>query len=201
MFWKFKAKHFDFDKGACFTDIDHDSLNDIISSHFQGKKIVGDAGENFLKGTWGDDFIVANNGNDCIFGQIGDDFILGNGGDDYIEGGWGDDSLHAGPGDDFVKAGRGDDYISGGFGHDTLIGGSGCDTFLIKVSKPFLGESFDTILDFRIGTDKLELNGGDQTLASFVDVGHDVLVLYDGVEMALLKGVNHIPADTDVFFG
>lgn len=184
----------------CKITLDCDWLNDFISGWFPGKKIVGDNAANELKGTWGDDFIVASDGDDVIYGKLGDDFILGNGGNDKIYGGWGDDEILGGVDDDYVEGGCGDDFISGDRGDNLLSGGKGDDTFQLKVAEGYLGECFDTITDFEIGSDRLVLLGGDESLVSFVDTGDDVSVLYDGVEVALLLGVDSIPGDTGLFF-
>ena len=56
-----------------------------------------------------------------LVGNAGDDTIRGLGGSDYIEGGSGDDVIYGGDGDDYLLGREGKDVIYGGDGNDTLI--------------------------------------------------------------------------------
>ena len=67
-------------------------------------------------------------------------------------------------GDDDIAGLGGNDTIVGGLGADRLMGGDGADTFLYGSLKdsPFdgvNGGTFDLILDFQIGVDKIDLRG------------------------------------------
>jgi RTX calcium-binding nonapeptide repeat (4 copies) len=68
---------------------------------------------------------------------------------------------------------EGNDLIDGGSGNDTMMGGGGADTFVFKK-----GYGQDTILDFEVGIDKIDLdladyvnltNDGTNTLVNLVD--------------------------------
>jgi Ca2+-binding RTX toxin-like protein len=53
-------------------------------------------------------------------------------------------------------AGAGDDTIEGGTGNDEMSGGDGADRFVFNPDRD--GEGYDTILDFKLGTDKIVLS-------------------------------------------
>lgn len=63
-------------------------------------------------------------------------------------------------GDDKLLGGQGQDTLNGGGGNDTLIGGKGGDLFACttkgKYSQEVIGK--DTITDFIVGQDKLNLD-------------------------------------------
>ncbi|WP_215402184.1 calcium-binding protein [Falsiruegeria litorea] len=144
--------------------------------------IRGDGGDNTLRGTSRDDRIAGKAGNDKVFGRPGDDEIWGdegadtlegwggddtqrggsgndrldgNQGDDVLNGNQGNDTLRGGSGDDDLMGGRGNDVLRGGEGADFLRGGAGYDTFLYDRGEISPGE---TISDFRIGQDIIQLN-------------------------------------------
>jgi RTX calcium-binding nonapeptide repeat (4 copies) len=56
-----------------------------------------------------------------LLGNAGDDTIRGFGGKDWIEGGSGDDIIYGGPGKDDLLGREGEDVVYGGDGNDTLI--------------------------------------------------------------------------------
>lgn len=108
--------------------------------------IIGDEGNNTLKGTNKSDFIDGKGGNDQIFGdnegdclvggpgndkidgQNGDDIIIGGDGNDTIDSGNGPDKVWGGPGNDNIKGQNGPDYLNGGPDIDTINGGLSPDT-------------------------------------------------------------------------
>jgi Ca2+-binding RTX toxin-like protein len=55
-----------------------------------------------------------------------------------------------------IWGGAGNDWIRGKMGNDTLFGGEGSDTF-VYLKKDTRGGSVDTILDFDVGSDRLDL--------------------------------------------
>ena len=67
-------------------------------------------------------------------------------------GGDGDDQLIGNEVGNHLQGGRGDDRLDGQGGIDTLTGGAGRDTFVVR-------DSWDTITDFVVGEDVLELTG------------------------------------------
>jgi|GEM_PF-1903532 len=88
----------------------------------------------------------------------------------------GDDVISGGAGDDIIFGQEGNDVISGGAGNDVLYGGSGNDTFLFES----LTDGLDTIKDFEVGQDNLDLSSLvsitdplTQSIADFVFANDD----------------------------
>ncbi len=71
-----------------------------------------------------------------------------------LQGGAGRDVLTGQGGDDVLRGGAGDDIIRDGAGEDTMTGGAGADTFVLSYD-----EGADTITDFTVGEDKIDLSG------------------------------------------
>ncbi len=142
----------------------------------------------------GDDFIDAGSGNDTVFGQGGNDSILGAAGDDSLVGDAGDDTIGGGPGndtifggdgndflrgwtgDDVISGGAGDDHILSGAGSDVLTGGAGADVFIFRPDTDFRDLNVDTITDFDVNNDKIDLRA------------FDLDITYDVFEFALTEG-------------
>ncbi len=77
---------------------------------------------------------------------------------DAIFGAAGDDDLFGGAGNDTINGGAGSDILTGGKGRDVLIGGSGEDTFVFALKADLgLGKKRDTIADFEVGVDIIDL--------------------------------------------
>ncbi|UTW56214.1 calcium-binding protein [Kordiimonas sp. SCSIO 12610] len=133
-------------------------------------RIAGAAGNDILGGGTGDDTLRGGDGNDTFFGGQGDasdtgrndvisagngnDTVFSGAGNDDIDGGFGDDELFNGAGNDTVRGNLGDDTIFGGADDDRLSGNGGADTFAF-----FDGNGNDTIIDFSVAEDTLDLNG------------------------------------------
>jgi Ca2+-binding RTX toxin-like protein len=115
------------------------TLNDDI--------IIGDAGDNFLDG---------GAGNDNLAGGAGNDNLTGGAGNDNLTGGAGNDNFTGGAGNDTIDGGVGNDTINGGAGADQLRGGTGNNIFGFQFGQS-LSSGADRILDFAVGTDKIEL--------------------------------------------
>jgi Ca2+-binding RTX toxin-like protein len=101
------------------------------------------------------DKITGGSGNDTIKGRGGNDDINGGAGDDLLKGGRGDDVVQGGDGNDTIRGGKGDDQLKGGSGDDVLTGGKGNDTFQFNPANA--NEGADTIKDFEVGKDTIEL--------------------------------------------
>jgi Ca2+-binding RTX toxin-like protein len=82
--------------------------------------------------------------------------ITGNKGDNVLYGLDGNDVLSGGDGRDRIDGGDGGDVLYGGWGRDTMTGGAGADYFGFY---PECGR--DTIIDFEIGIDKIDLENID----------------------------------------
>ena len=151
---------------------DNDTIDGLGGRDF----IVGGAGEDSIDGGAGRDYIRGGSGNDNLSGGDDRDVIRGDTGNDTIDGGAGNDLLTGDGGADSIDGGAGNDTIAGGSGNDTLTGGAGEDTFLFI-------EDFgnDTITDFDVSDDLIDLSMVDMAIASFSDltitqVGNDVTI-------------------------
>ena len=150
-----------------------DSLVDVTALVFddpvpsEGQMYDGTDLEDLFYGFSGDDTINGGNGDDMLFGGIGDDMLnggrghdqlFGNSGNDILKGRGGNDLLVGNSGDDDLRGAGGHDTLEGGAGSDRLLGGNGRDTFVLDVDRTFgVGESFDIVRDFVLGTDRLDI--------------------------------------------
>jgi Ca2+-binding RTX toxin-like protein len=128
------------------------------------------------------DSLIGNAGNDTLIGRNGNDSLIGNAGNDALIGGNGTDFLVGSAGNDFLHGDNGSDTLTGGLGNDTLIGGLGPDVFVFAAI-----EGTDTIIDFRLGSDKIGLTGG-LTFGDLSFSGNEILMGSD--VLAVLTGVN-----------
>jgi Ca2+-binding RTX toxin-like protein len=96
-----------------------------------------------------------------VNGSAGKDVLTGNDLANVLMGNAGEDILDGGLNADRLIGGSGADRLIGGQGLDTLQGRGGADTYVLFN----LSASADTILDFEVGKDHLEINaalfGGD----------------------------------------
>jgi serralysin len=116
--------------------------------------------------------ISGNAGNDGIWGRDGNDLLSGGTGKDLVSGSSGNDRLFGGAQNDKLFGGSGDDALNGGLGGDTLHGGAGNDTYIFKsiLESGLTTINRDTVLDFEIDFDKIDLRSID---ASTVDAGNN----------------------------
>ncbi len=101
--------------------------------------------------------------NDILSGDANNNEFNGGEGDDYLFGLGGNDTLFGGVGEDTLNGGDGDDVLSGGALSDKLTGGAGADTFVLAMIQGShgshgLASGPDVIMDFKSGTDKIELH-------------------------------------------
>jgi hypothetical protein len=130
-----------------------------------GRRKISDPNYSGLMGEKGDDEIRGHSGWDEIYGGIGSDIIYGGSDPDEIQGDNGDDVIHGGDGNEFLlSGGKGDDVIYGGDGNDevyddqgedVLYGGDGNDHIYAG------GEARDLTKDG--GRDKLYCGAGRDT--------------------------------------
>jgi Ca2+-binding RTX toxin-like protein len=107
------------------------------SGNALSNKLTGNTGANTLAGGAGNDSLSGGDGNDGLIGMDGADTLGGGNGNDVLDGGTGNDSL------------------VGGAGNDKLTGGTGLDIF--RFSSALSGSNIDTLLDFNIVDDRLQL--------------------------------------------
>ncbi|WP_418113111.1 cadherin-like domain-containing protein [Vibrio scophthalmi] len=102
----------------------------------------------------------------------GNDIIVGEASDDQLEGKAGDDLLVARAGDDTLQGGLGEDTLIGGLGADILTGGDEADIFKWLDFESSSTTNIDTVTDFELGTDKLdvtELLGNEPSMQDMLD--------------------------------
>lgn len=104
-----------------------EGTDSIIGSARGDDLILGNGGEDVLRGWSGDDTILGGAGNDFIRGDGGDDLVIGGAGNDTLTGWTGNDTIVGGAGDDLLRGGAGDDSLIGVAGSNTLEGGAGND--------------------------------------------------------------------------
>ncbi|MFC5081591.1 calcium-binding protein [Microvirga arabica] len=140
--------------------------------------VVGNGGNNTLRGTRSDDNLQGRGGRDVLFGRAGDDYLNGGsdrdtlyGGsdDDYLDGGSGHDRLFGESGDDYLVGGSGNDELSGGSGHDHLFGGTGNDRASFNVSSG--------------GSDIVNLGTGSDTVSVTASSARQVRLTFTSAEV------------------
>lgn len=155
--------------------------DNIIGSGAGDDTVFGQGGNDSIFGGYGNDRLIGGYGNDRLKGEDGDDLLVGGQGNDTLDGGQGEDTLwgqddndvlFGGGGDDYLSGGNGNDFLNGGRGSDELRGGAGADYFFIG---DFLENSgltnIDTILDFEVGVDTIDLSGlDDNGITEFSDL-------------------------------
>lgn len=124
--------------GAANQDFPVDDVEKLIFIGFGGDDqftngtaltslILGNDGNDTLRGGTGFDTINGGNGHDEIRGSAGNDRLIGANGDDQIWGGLGDDSIVGGSGANNLRGEGGNDIIFGGDDAEMIFGGSGID--------------------------------------------------------------------------
>ncbi|MBR6026653.1 MAG: hypothetical protein IK065_03535, partial [Neisseriaceae bacterium] len=154
--------------------------NDTIIGNNAANYIDGGSGADIMQGKGGDDTYIVDNsqdqvieeadgGNDtlyalcsyelsdyveaCVCMGDGDFNIIGNSLDNILLGNSGNNTL---------SGGAGNDYLQGKGGSNSLIGGAGQDIFAFDLSYSYdLNGNADTITDFNVKEDKLEVSLSD----------------------------------------
>lgn len=99
-----------------------------------------------------------------------------------LNGGSGNDHIFGMGGNDVIFGGAGDDILYGDSGADVLTGGAGSDTFAYRNIGDSTASGFDTITDFQVGLDKIDLRGVHTSAADkygFAVSGTNTLLFYD----------------------
>lgn len=102
-----------------------------------------------------DKTITGNFGNNNLSGGAGHDILSGSKGVDVLHGLNGNDRLYGGTGNDKLYGDAGNDFLDGGANQDILYGGTGSDTFRFWTVADANG---DKVMDFQVGTDKIDLS-------------------------------------------
>ncbi len=164
--------------------------NDVLNATGgDGNTLYGDAVTMSGGSKGGNDVLsVASGSNNKLYGDAFEMKDNAQGGNDILNGGTGDDELYGDA--EFADATTtgGNDILNGGGGNDTLNGGGGADDFVFEK-----GSGEDTILDFLIGEDEIDLSGyfaEEETPAYDVTevAGNTVIELQDG-DSITLEGV------------
>jgi RTX calcium-binding nonapeptide repeat (4 copies) len=158
-----------------------------------GKKptMVGDRGDERLRGTprtdvilamGGDDHILGRGGRDLICAGPGDDAVGGEGGRDALSGQGGNDRLYGGSGNDRLFAGGGTaNELLGNDGDDLLQGGPGFERMFGQEGRDILrgGESIVDRAVFVFSDSRMVVDLGAGTARG---EGHDALREIEDVE-------------------
>ena len=186
--------------GDGFDHIYGGSGNDLIYGGDKADQVWAGSGDDTVYGGKGADNVLLGDGNDIFYdrgqggtaGQdrvqagAGNDTLLGQGGADLLEGQKGYDWIEGGIGWDTLRGGNGFDTLIGGNGNDLLEGGELADVFVFQQ-----GSGADTISDFGLGNDRLQLDVGRSSLAQLspVEEAAGLRLNWDGGSV-LLQGIS-----------
>ena len=193
------------DETDLITALSGDPVDSGIRLDGDGGKdeFTGTAFDDYLSGAGGNDKLLGLGGKDGLYGGGGSDKLRGGAGKDKLDGGNGKDNLQGGSGNDTLKGGGGADVLKGGGGKDKIIGGAGndklwgnrgADDFVFKS-----GDGKDTIKDFKVGQDEIDLAGASVDDITFVKKGEDVLLRYDDIKVLVENVTRAEMMDDDNF--
>jgi Ca2+-binding RTX toxin-like protein len=187
--------------------IQGESGNDTIIGGDGNDTLDGGSGNDRLIGESGDDLLIGADGNDTLEGESGNDTLQGGAGNDVLLGSDGNDSIEGGSGDDNLQGGDGNDTLRGGSGNDTITGGAGIDFFVFEAAGD---NGFDKIVDFIIGTDKLDfriensvrpLRGNPNPSVAVVttpgtNIGSNNIIILNTGSLANISALSSVPSNT-----
>ena len=165
-----------------FTAAGDDEVDVALSDGFKNQIFTGSGKDTIYAGT-----------RDVITGGSGDDGIWATGGNgNRLSGNAGDDDFFIGSSGNRALGGAGNDIFSilEGAGTNHLNGGAGADEFWL-VSGP--GESpaaKQFVMDFKVGEDKVGLQGVSFSSLGFTQMGADTLLKVAGVEVGQFSNVS-----------
>lgn len=152
--------------------------SDMLNGGAGNDDLLGGLGRDTAYGETGDDRLYGEAQNDQLFGGLGNDLVNGGTHDDRLDGEDGRDTLLGGTGNDFVIGGAdndqlsgngGNDTLNGGLGTDLMTGGDGGDVFLFAFAADSSVAASDTITDFQIGIDRIDLTSMDANASVAAD--------------------------------
>jgi Ca2+-binding RTX toxin-like protein len=158
-----------------FTGAGDDEVDVAISGGFENRIFSGSGVDTIYAGT-----------RDVITGGSGDDWFSAEAGDgNRISGGVGNDSFIIGSSSNRALGGAGDDkfFVLGGAGINYLNGGAGTDQFWLVSEIGDRPAAKQFVMDFKLGEDKVGLQGVTFSSLSFSQVGTDTLLKVAGVEV------------------
>ena len=168
---------------------------DRLGANPQPNQIDGAGGNDRISGFASDDHLIGGEGDDSLKGGTENDLIEGGAGRDFLLGGKGMDTLSGGADNDLLKGGTQDDMLMGDAGLDRLYGNKGVDTFVLQADM-----GLDTIHDFKLGEDILQLEDGFTGTLGLTESGRNTMInIVDGEDetpIALLKGVRDVTLDS-----
>ena len=150
----------------------------------------------------GKDTIYAGS-KDVITGGSGDDWIsteTGNG--NRLSGGLGDDSFIIGSAANRALGGIGNDkfIILEGAGTNYLNGGAGIDEFWLISGPGDLPAAKQVVMDFKLGEDKVGLQGLAFSTLNFSQMGADTLLKVGSTELGLFTNISATSLNNSVHF-
>lgn len=171
------------------------AMADLLEGGIDSDTLRGGFGDDTLRGGDGADLLQGEAGNNQLFGDLGNDNLVGSTGSDSLFGGNNDDTLSGGAGNDLMDGGSENDTLLGGAGLDTLLGGAGIDTLQGGLGndrlESGLGDDLlsggldldafvfvdttsgvDTVLDFALGSDRIDLSAIFAATRSVVTAGN-----------------------------
>ena len=154
-----------------------DAQNDVIYGDAGGDDIIGGSGFDTAYGGNGSDWISGGSGEDKSFGQADADFLQGDAGNDELYGGGASDILFGGSEADTMAGDAASDLLRGDLGADVLTGGDGADVFLYRYfsDSKVNASQRDTITDFEVGVDKIDLCNMDANRSIAGDQAFDFI--------------------------
>jgi len=169
------AKQLTLRGNTLFSGAGGDTVDVEANSGFNNKIFSGSGADVIFAGT-----------RDVITGGSDDDEIWATGGDgNRLSGGLGNDAFVIGSAGNRALGGAGDDKftILEGAGTNYLNGGAGNDQFWLISGPGDLPAAKQYVMDFKVGEDKVGLQGVAFSSLSFTQVGADTLLKVAGVEV------------------
>ncbi|WP_414620376.1 calcium-binding protein [Calothrix sp. CCY 0018] len=173
--------------------------NALVSTEYEGLATTLPSEPIF--GTFGNDLITIDKGNQLVFAGAGDDLIdaISSSGNNRLYGDNGNDTFILGQGDMVFGEDGNDRFFAQSGGGNILTGGSGADQFWIVTGE--IPQETNTITDFSIGEDVMGIagSGGDFSKLTFTQQNQDLLISFDGNNLAVLEGIQASSLNADNF--
>jgi len=151
-----------------FTGAGDDEVDVALSDGFENRIFTGSGEDTIHAGTR--DVITGGSGDDVFYAVAGD----GN----RLSGGLGNDLFNIGSSGNRALGGAGNDkfYVLESAGTNYLNGGAGVDQFWLVSGRGDLPAAKQFVMDFKVGEDKVGLQGASFAELSFTQVGGDTLL-------------------------